>query len=31
MGEQMVQSQSKFDDDDAVLVPYLQVVFPVYI
>ena len=28
-GEQTVQSWSNFDDDGAILVPYLQVVFPV--
>ena len=30
-GEPMVRSRSNFDDDGAVLVPYLQVVFPVSI
>ena len=29
MGEQTVRSRSNFNDDGDVLVPYLQVVFPV--
>ena len=29
-GEPMVRSRSNFDNDGAVLVPYLQVVYPVF-